>query len=78
MARIVYARVTPGARKEHVVFDGVDTFTLAVRELAEGNRANVRVRELIAAHFGISRSAVTIEAGHHAQKKRVRVDMDGA
>ena len=37
-------------------------------------KANDRLRRFLAAEFGTSRSAVTIERGEHSREKTVRVD----
>jgi uncharacterized protein YggU (UPF0235/DUF167 family) len=64
--------VTPGARKESVEEKG-DVLAIAVREPAQGNRANDRVRELVARRFGVATAAVRIITGHHSRGKMVSI-----
>lgn len=68
----VKALVTPGARKERVEEKG-DTFVLSVREPASGNRANTRVRELLALRFGVQVGEVRILTGHRSRVKMISV-----
>ena len=64
--------VTPGAKKEKVEEKG-ETLAIAVREPAAGNRANDRVRELIALKFGHPLSKIRILTGHHSRAKMISV-----
>ena len=64
--------VTPGARRESVKERG-ETLSVAVREPAEGNRANTRIRELIALRYRVSVGKVRILTGHHSRSKMVSI-----
>ena len=64
--------VTPGARRENVEEDG-DTLVLAVREPATANRANTRVREIIALREGVPFGNVRILTGHRSRVKMISV-----
>ena len=70
----VRARVVAGAKKEKVERVSADHFDIAVKEPAERNLANGRVRELIADAFGVSVSSVRIVSGHHSPSKIMSVD----
>lgn len=64
--------VTPGARREKIEEkDGM--LLVAVREPAEENRANTRVRELVAARFGAPLGKVRILTGHRSRGKMVSI-----
>ncbi len=69
---LLKVRVEAGARKERIERTG-DTFKIAVREKAEGNRANARIVELVALECGVSRKRVRIVSGHHGPSKIVEV-----
>jgi len=71
----IKVKVTPNAKKESFVRENESHFTVSVREEAKQNLANTRVRELVAAHFGASVSAVRIISGHHSPGKLLRVDV---
>ncbi len=68
------AVVKAGAKKESIELDG-DRFFIAVREPAERNMANARVRELVALHFKVPASKVRILNGHHSPSKLLAVDL---
>lgn len=68
---MTYARVevTPSAKKESVIQLDEKTYAIAVKEPAEGNRANVRVREVLAAHLGVPLGKVRMISGHRSPRK---------
>ena len=71
--RLVKVRVIASARKERFEKTGSDTFAVSVREEAAQNMANLRVRELMAAHFKVPVKAVRIISGHHGKSKLMSV-----
>ena len=75
--------VTPGAKKEKVVVTPSATrhkggkeeiLEISVREPAQRNFANTRVRELVAARFKVPLSAVRILSGHRSPHKLLSID----
>lgn len=64
--------VTPGARRETVEESG-EALLISVREPAMGNRANTRVRELVAERFGAPVGKVRILTGHHSRGKMISI-----
>ena len=64
--------VTPGAKKERVEEKG-DTLQISVREPASGNRANDRVRELVALREGVPLGKVRILTGHRSRGKMLSI-----
>lgn len=64
--------VTPGAKKEKVEEKG-ETLLISVREPASANRANDRVRELVALREGVPVGSVRILTGHRSRAKMVSV-----
>ncbi len=64
--------VTPSAKKEKVEEKG-ETLLISVREPASGNRANTRVRELVAMRIGKPLSAVRILTGHRSRAKMISI-----
>ena len=72
--------VTPGAKRELVEENpstklgaGGPTLLISVREPATGNRANDRVRELIALRVGAPLGKVRILTGHRSRAKMISV-----
>lgn len=64
----IKVRVTTDTKKESFIHKK-ETFFVSVKEPAEQNRANTRVRELVAAHFDILPQQVRIISGHHSPGK---------
>lgn len=69
----IRVRVSAGAKKESFEQVSEDSFLVSVKEPAEQNRANKRVRELVAGHFGVEPKQVRIISGHHAPGKILSV-----
>ena len=65
----IKVKVTAKARKELVKRVNEDTFLLSVKEPAERNMANTRVREIMAIEFGVPMAKVRIISGHHHPSK---------
>jgi uncharacterized protein YggU (UPF0235/DUF167 family) len=67
--------VKPGSKKGPLVEVADDgSLTLFVRERAVDGAANDGVVKLLAAHFGVPKSRVTIVRGHASRQKLVDVD----
>lgn len=64
--------VTPGAKRE-VVKEERERWLISVREPAERNLANGRVRALVAARLGVPLGKVRILTGHHSRAKMISV-----
>lgn len=71
----VRATIKPNSRKGPLVEVADDgTLTLYVRAPAVEGKANKAAIELLAAHFGVSRSSVRLSAGATSRFKRFEVD----
>ena len=70
---IVVVRVEPGARREKVTARGDADFDISVKEPAEGNRANDRVREILAIRFGVTTARIRFVSGARGRTKRFEV-----
>ena len=64
--------VTPDAKKEKVEEKG-ETLLISVKEPAAQNRANDRVRELVALRLGKPLGKVRILTGHRSRGKMISV-----
>lgn len=64
--------VTPGARKEAIEEKG-EALVISVREPATANRANNRVRQLVALRFSKPIGSVRILTGHHSRVKMISI-----
>ena len=65
--------VTPAAKREKVEEKG-ETLAISVREPALGNRANDRVREIVAKRFGKPFGKVRILTGHRSRGKMLSIN----
>ena len=65
--------VTPSARRESIESDG-ETLRICVKEPAERNLANTRVREIVAARFSVPVGDVRILTGHRTRGKMVSIN----
>lgn len=72
--------VTPGAKREKVeenpstkLGTGGPTLLISVREPAAGNRANTRVREIVAARLGLPVGKVRLLTGHRSRAKMISI-----
>ena len=73
--------VTPGAKRERIEMLHPDEggkkeeiLTVTVKEPAVGNRANLRVREIVAERQNVPLGKVRILTGHHSRVKMVSID----
>jgi uncharacterized protein (TIGR00251 family) len=72
----IKVKITPGAKKELITVVSATSYTISVKEPAEQNRANRRLVELIAEHYGISAKQVKLISGHHSPSKILSVPDD--
>lgn len=70
---LVRVKVKAGTRREKFIELMEDSFVVEVREEAERNQANNRMRTLIAQHFHVPLRDVTIVSGHKSPRKTIRV-----
>ena len=66
-------RVSPGARRAHVVGRHGDAWKVRVAAPPEGGRANEAVVRLVAETLSLPRDAVTLVSGHGARDKIVQL-----
>jgi len=67
--------VKPGSKKGPLVEADVDgSLIVYVRDRAVEGKANIAVCELIAKHFGVSKTSVTVVRGHASRHKIIEVN----
>ena len=69
----IRVRVNPGAKKEKFTKIGELEYEIFVKEKAERNLANGRIRVLIARNFKVSESSVRIANGHRGAIKLIKI-----
>ena len=65
--------VTPDAKRESVEEKGDGILAIATREPASQNRANDRVRQIVADHFSVPLGKVRILTGHRSRGKMISI-----
>jgi len=70
----VRVHVAPGSKREQIAEGKEGILLITVREPAEGNQANKRVRELVALRLLLPLSKVRILSGHHSPTKLLTID----
>jgi uncharacterized protein (TIGR00251 family) len=70
----IVVTVKPNSRKEEVVSTSEGVYTVRVNAPPVEGKANERVVELLARHFGVPKSRVTIARGASGRKKLVEID----
>jgi uncharacterized protein YggU (UPF0235/DUF167 family) len=71
--RHIKVKVTPSASKELLREVGEYELEIFVREPAQKNMANNRVREIVAAHYGAPIKSARIETGHRSRNKVISI-----
>lgn len=72
----IKVRVVPKAKREQIKRINDQTFELTVKEPAERNLANNRIKEMISEFYGVETKAVRLVSGHHSGSKILDVKMD--
>lgn len=70
---LVHVRVSPNAREAHVTEVGHANLEVRVDEKATGGRANKRLVEILAEHFGVPKAEIRIVKGARSREKVVEV-----
>ncbi len=65
----VRVRAYSGSKKNNIKRLSDDRFEIQVREPAQQNLANYRLRQLLASEFGVNDKAVRLVSGHHSPTK---------
>ncbi|MFM6939264.1 MAG: DUF167 domain-containing protein [Rhodoluna sp.] len=72
----ITVKVKPGSKKGPLVETVEDgTLTVFLQQRAVDGAANEGLIEVLAKHYGISKSRITLEAGFTSRIKRLEVDM---
>lgn len=70
----IRVHVLPGAKKEVVKKDAEGVYTISVKEPAQQNFANKRIREILADECGVPFAQITLLTGHRSSSKMYSVD----
>lgn len=70
----IWVRVKPQAKKENVIKVADGEYCVSVHPPAQDNQANQAVVKLLAEHFSVPKSAVTVIRGQASRKKLIVID----
>lgn len=70
---LIHVKIHPESGKDEVVAKSDVSYVVYVKAPAERNEANVRMKEVLAAHLGLEPSKVRIITGHHSPSKIVEL-----
>jgi uncharacterized protein len=70
---LIRVYVTPNSREARVVMVSEDYFEVRVDERAVGGRANKRLLEILAEHFNVPKSKITIVKGTKTRNKIIQI-----
>ncbi|MDQ6432584.1 DUF167 family protein [Mesorhizobium sp. LHD-90] len=75
----LFVRLTPKAAADRIggvetAADGRSHLAAKVRAVPEKGAANAALERLVAEHFGVGRSKVSVVGGHTARLKTVRIE----
>lgn len=71
----MYIRVhaVPEAKREKIIREDETTFTISVKEPAQQNFANKRIREILAEEFDVPLTQIILLTGHQSRSKMYSV-----
>jgi uncharacterized protein YggU (UPF0235/DUF167 family) len=71
----IKVKVQAGAKKEKIEKKKENSFIISVKEPAERNLANTRIKEIIASIYAINVKSVRIISGHQAPSKILSINI---
>ena len=71
----IEVRVKPGSKKDIVRKLGDGTLEVKVSAPPERGKANERLIEVLARHYGVSKSSIRIVKGHTSRIKLIEIDL---
>ena len=74
----IKVKVEAGVKKEKIEKKSENKFSISVKEPAERNLANTRIREIIASIYEINIKSVRIISGHQNPSKILSVNIDSS
>ena len=74
MARKLWVKVKPLAKRESIQGQSADDLVVSVHAPAKDGKANARLVELLANHFHKTKAQVHILHGHVSRRKLIEID----
>lgn len=70
----IKVQALPGARKEIIRKEAENFYIISVRESAERNLVNLRIKSIVADIYQVPESKVKLITGHHSRSKIFAID----
>ena len=70
---LIHIKIFPESKVDSVEEKTDNSFVVRVREKAERNAANIKMRNLLAEYFKVDLGKVKIITGHHAPSKIIEI-----
>ncbi|MES2060158.1 MAG: DUF167 domain-containing protein [Patescibacteria group bacterium] len=70
---LIHIKIQPESKEDKVIMKSDNSYIVYVREKAERNQANIKMRSLLATHFKVDLGKVKIITGHHAPSKIIDI-----
>jgi uncharacterized protein (TIGR00251 family) len=74
----IKVRVTPNSKSELVEQIGPDNYILKVKERPTDGKANAAVINLVASHFNVRKSKVSITKGLKSREKTIEIETENS
>lgn len=70
----IKVQVLPKAKKEIIKKESENFYIISVKEPAERNLANLRIKSIVADIYQVSENKVKLVTGHHSRSKIFAID----
>lgn len=70
---LIHIKIFPDSKEDTVETKSDNSYIVRVREKAERNAANIKMKELLSKHFNVDLGKVKIITGHHAPSKIIEI-----
>ncbi len=70
---LIHIKIHPESSRDEVIGKSDHSYIVHVKEKAERNQANIKMRSLLATHFRVDLGKVKIVTGHHAGSKIIDI-----
>lgn len=76
MSLIIELKVIPGAKHNKIVLDKSDKLVFYIKSIAQDNKANDELMDILRVKLKIPKSNISIISGHTTRFKRILLDGD--
>lgn len=70
---LIHVKIFPDSNEDYVEAKSDVSYVVKVREKAERNEANLKMRQILAKHLNIEQHRIRIVTGHHSPSKIIEI-----